>query len=270
MSTSTMKVRSHRSRRKLSLVVSALVSAIALTVVFPATALADPPPALPSNASSEELTFQPAMDYDGDGCYPTPAIGPDGTLNPGLNTTGALNGNCRDASDLDNTNSYSRSKCNNGWCAYLYTFYFEKDQIVHGSGAFDAHRHDWEHVAVWVEGGQVRYVSTSEHGDYAVHPASDVAFEGSTHPKVVYHKDEPGTHSMRLASATEPPENHHGAWQYPDLVGWDGYPPGIRERLTSAEADAHFDPADFPLRDAAFNTNLASAMPDGIPFDPNA
>ncbi|WP_407900917.1 NPP1 family protein [Scytonema sp. NUACC26] len=32
---------------------------------------------------------------------------------------GDVNGNCRDESDLDNTNAYSRSKCNNGWCAYM-------------------------------------------------------------------------------------------------------------------------------------------------------
>ena len=260
-----------RPRRSIPLTVSTLVCAIALTVVFPGTALADPPPALPSNASSAEFTFQPAMDYDGDGCYPTPAIGPDGTLNPGLNTTGAVNGSCRDSWDLDNTNSYSRSKCNNGWCVYLYTYYFEKDQAVAGSG-LGGHRHDWEHVAVWVEGGQVRYVSTSVHGSYEVHPASAVAFDGPTHPKIVYHKDGASTHTMRLASATEPPENHYGAWQYPDLVGWNVYPPGIRERLTSSEADAHFGTADFPLKDLgnSFNNNLAGAMPTGIPFNPHA
>ena len=257
-------------RRKLSIGGRALVCAIALTIAFPAIALAEPPPALPGNATADELRYQPAMDYDGDGCYPTPAIGPDGTLNPGLNTSGAVNGNCRDASDLANTNSYSRVKCNNGWCAYLYTFYFEKDQAVPGSG-LGGHRHDWEHVAVWVQNGTIRNVSTSFHGNYQIHAASAVAFENG-HPKIVYHKDGVSTHTMRLASATEPAENHRGAWQYPTLVGWDGYPSGIRDRLSGSAADAHFGTADFPLKDLgnSFNNNLAGAMPAGISFDPHA
>ncbi len=47
--------------------------------------------------------FQPAHDYDTDGCY-TPAIGLDSTVNGGLNPSGALNGQCRDSWDLDSTN----------------------------------------------------------------------------------------------------------------------------------------------------------------------
>lgn len=78
--------------------------AAALVIAFPATAFAAPPPALPARADALEQTFQPAYDYDTDGCYPTAAIGPDGTLNPGLRPTGTLDGNCRDASDLAATN----------------------------------------------------------------------------------------------------------------------------------------------------------------------
>ncbi|MFO7193676.1 MAG: NPP1 family protein, partial [Thermocrispum agreste] len=63
-----------------------LVAATAALLVAPApAALADPPPALPANHTPDEGKWQPAFDYDKDGCYPTPAIGPDGTLNPGLN-----------------------------------------------------------------------------------------------------------------------------------------------------------------------------------------
>src|SRR5690606_28642478 len=135
--------------------------ALTLTLGFavPAAALAEPPQALPANASELEVTFQPAYDYDTDGCYPTPAIGPDGTIASGLEPGGALGGGCRDASDLDNTNGYSRTACNNGWCAIIYGSYFEKDQALPGIG-LGGHRHDWEHVVVWVpEGGdQAEYV----------------------------------------------------------------------------------------------------------------
>lgn len=262
------KKTARRGRRPLALR-GLTVAAVLAVGLSPTAAWADPPPALPSSVSGDDGKYQPAMDYDKDGCYPTPAIGSDGTINPGLKIGGDVNGNCRDESDLDNTNSYSRSKCNNGWCAYVYDFYFEKDQVSPGGGSL-GHRNDWEHNVVWVDqsNGQVGYVSTSQHGGYAVHPASDVIFDG-THAKIVYHKDGIGTHCFRLASSgDEPPENHKGTWQYPSLVSWDNYPSGIRDKLTSAD----FGDATMAIRDQgnAFNSNLQSAKPDGIPFDPNA
>ncbi|MEU0513337.1 MULTISPECIES: NPP1 family protein [unclassified Amycolatopsis] len=245
---------------------AAVVTVIAtlFTVLLPAAAWAEPPKALPASYAAEDGKWQPAFDYDGDGCYPTPAIGPDGTLNPGLNNSGALNGNCHDQSDLDNTNSYSRSKCNNGWCAYVYDLYFEKDQAVPGIDCC-GHRHDIEHVVVWVQGGQAEYVSVSAHGEYSTYPRAQVGWEG-THAKVVYHKDGASTHCFRLAGMTETPENHYGTWQYPDLVSWDNYPAGIRDRLMGAD----FGSASFAIKDSAFASNLAKAKPAGIPFDPAA
>ncbi|NIJ12570.1 hypothetical protein FHU38_002914 [Saccharomonospora amisosensis] len=244
--------------------VAVVVTATLLAVVLPATAWAQPPLALPASYAAADGRWQPAFDYDGDGCYPTPAIGPDGTLNGGLKNSGALNGDCRDQSDLDNTNSYSRSKCDNGWCAYVYDLYFEKDQAVPGIDCC-GHRHDIEHVVVWVHGDSAEYVSVSRHGDFVVHPRSDVAWEGS-HPKVVYHKDGAGTHCFRIAGGDEVPENHYGTWQYPDLVSWDNYPAGIRDRLMGAD----FGAASFAITDSAFAGNLAKAKPAGIPFDPYA
>jgi hypothetical protein len=239
--------------------------ALALVVASPQTAFAAPPTALPANADAEEQRWQPAYDYDKDGCYSTPAIGPDGTLNGGLKPTGALNGNCRDQSDLDNTNGYARAKCNNGWCAYAYALYFEKDQALPGS-SLGGHRHDWEHVVVWVQNDQAQYVATSAHGKFNIHAQDRVRWEG-THPKIVYHKDGLSTHCFRLANNNdEPPENHYGTWQYPPLVGWNGYPPGIRDKLSAA----NFGSANFGLKDGAFNNLLQRAKPSAIPFDPHA
>ncbi|MBQ1124164.1 NPP1 family protein [Streptomyces sp. B15] len=259
-----------RSRRAVGWVRKApavVVGAFALVVGLPGTALADPPQSLPMNATELEKTFQPAYDYDTDGCYATPAIGPDGTIAPGLKTGGDVNGNCRDASDLENTNGYSRTKCNNGWCALVYASYFEKDQAALGGGSA-GHRHDWEHVVVWVHNDQVEYVSTSNHGGFTVHHKDALPFEG-THPKVVYHKDGVSTHCFRAAKndgGDEPPENHRGTWQFPTLVGWDGYPEGLRDKLTGAD----FGSATLGIKDDTFNSHLAAAVPDGIPFDPGA
>lgn len=243
-----------------------LVSAAALVVAFPSAAFAAPPKALPANAESAEFTYRnAAFDYDTDGCYSTPAIGPDGTINGGLNPTGSLSGECHDASDLDNTNTYSRYKCNNGWCAYMYGLYFEKDQAIANS-SIGGHRNDWEHVVIWVQNGTIQYVSTSNHGSFTVSAASGVRFDG-THAKIVYHKDGISTHCFRLAnSGDEPPENAKGTWQYPPLVGWNGYPSGLRDKLSAYD----FGSANFGLKDANFAAHLSSAKPSGIPFDPNA
>jgi hypothetical protein len=230
-------------------------------------AFAEPPQALAANAPAADLKYQPAFDYDGDGCYPTPAIGRDGTVAPGLNPSGALNGQCHDLSDLNNTNSYSRSKCNNGWCAYIYGLYFEKDQAVLWSG-LGGHKHDWEHVVVWVpDGGWPQYVSASAHGKYNTRSRNDIPWdETGTHPKIVYHKDGASTHAFRFAGFGEQPENHKGTWQYPALIGWDNYPAGLRDKLTQHD----FGSAQLGLRDSAFWWELGKAKPAGIPFDPNA
>jgi hypothetical protein len=244
-----------------------VAATVAMMFVTAGVAHADPPQALDGSAPAADRTYQPAFDYDSDGCYPTPAIGRDGTVNGGLKPSGALNGQCHDLSDLNNTNSYSRSKCNNGWCAYIYGLYFEKDQAVLWSG-LGGHRHDWEHVVVWVpDGGWPQYVSASAHGKYSTRSRNDIPWdETGTHPRIVYHKDGASTHCFRFAGFGEQPENHKGTWQFPPLVGWDDYPAGLRDKLTRYD----FGSAQFGLRDGSFNGELSKAKPAGIPFDPNA
>ncbi|MFC7386071.1 NPP1 family protein [Sphaerisporangium rhizosphaerae] len=257
--------RSKRGRSRLGVV----LGVTALAVVVPASAaFADPPHNLPQNAGGYEQSFSPAFDYDGDGCYATPAIGPDGTLAPGLNPTGAVNGNCRDQSDLDNSQTYARSKCNNGWCAVVYAGYFEKDQALPGS-SLGGHRHDWEHVISWINqaSNQVEYVSTTQHSGVVTYARSQVRFDGS-HPKIVYHKDGLSTHFFRLANGNdEPPENHYHNWRYPPLVDWNGWPStALRDRLMNAD----FGAATIKINDGRFQDLLSRSKPAGIPFDPAA
>src|SRR5690606_36728856 len=214
-----------------------------------------------SDVCSSDLKWQPAFDYDNDGCYPTPAIGPDGTPAEGLKTSGSLNGNCHDQSDLDNTNSYARAKCDpSGWCAHMYALYFEKDQTVHGCCG---HRHDLEHVVVWVKDGRAEYVSASAHGDYDTRPADEVLWEG-THAKIVYHKDGASTRAFRFAADhDDPPENLYGDWRYPDLVSWDHFPPGVQEAFAAAD----YGSATLDLKDGVFEGALAKPRPDGVEPD---
>ncbi|MET7476439.1 NPP1 family protein [Streptomyces sp. NPDC005648] len=39
--------------------------------------------------------FIPHFDYDSDSCFPSSAIGPDGTVNGGLRPSGSMTGGCR-------------------------------------------------------------------------------------------------------------------------------------------------------------------------------
>jgi hypothetical protein len=45
-------------------------------------------------------------------------------------------------------------------------YYFEKDVAVEHVPDSGGHRHDWEHIAVWVKDDQAKWVSASQHGLY--------------------------------------------------------------------------------------------------------
>ncbi|MFI2350382.1 NPP1 family protein [Streptomyces sp. NPDC019443] len=244
-----------------AVVVALLLGGIVVLPASPAAAaVPEPPRALPQNATAADLKWQPALDYDTDGCYNVPAIGPDGRISEGLDNQDTTNSSdCRDPSDLDNTNAYSRQRCNSGWCVYLYDYYFEKDvsvEHVAGPGA-GGHRHDWEHIAVWVHNDQAEWVAASAHGHYEIKPADEVRWDG-THPKIVYHKDGILTHAFRFATAgDEPPENHDGQWRRSTLVSYSGFPGGLRDKLFAHD----FGGPSIGIRDAKFAGNLEGAMP---------
>lgn len=262
-----VRARSRRSRRVLLTTVLGLIGAVGL-VGAPLPARAEILTKLPEKADDIEKKYAPAYDYDKDGCYVTAAIGADGKLNPGLGLGGAVNGHCRDAPQLDNANTYARAKCNNGWCAIMYANYHEKDQASNGvgeiAGGTNGHRHDWEHVVVWVSEDQVKFVSRSVHKGWQVDDRSKVRFDGD-HPKIVYHKDGGFTHFYRLANESDDAiENATGRWFYPAIVGWNGYPNDFRDRLMNAD----FGSASIKINDKNFNNALKDAMPKGIPFNP--
>ncbi|MFI6270617.1 NPP1 family protein [Micromonospora zamorensis] len=229
-----------------------------------AAAAAEPPTALLGYATAADLRWQPALDYDTEGCYNVPAIGLDAKPAEGLdndNTTPSED--CRDQKDLDNTNAYSRQRCNSGWCVYLYDYYFEKDVSVSHVSDPGGHRHDWEHIAVWVQGDEAKYVSVSKHGKYEVKPAAEVQWEGD-HPKVVYHKDKGLTHTFRFAStADEPPANHYRNWRLSTLVSYNGFPDydGSDSEIRKALFAVDFGKASIAIKNGSFDGNLAGAMP---------
>ncbi|KAF4985435.1 hypothetical protein FGRMN_11208 [Fusarium graminum] len=254
------------------------LSAKSLTILLATTAVAnpiqqlyrdvlqkrDPPRALDSNASDEERKWQPALDFDTDGCYNVPAIDADGNVCPGQKAWMQYDfaKNCRDESDLDNNNVYVRSRCNNGWCAYLYAYYFEKDVGSPGViGPAGGHTHDWEHVVVFTkdnEGAQV--VAVSQHSDYVTVASVNARWHEDTHVKVVYNKDGGSTHFFRFANEGDDAiENHKGVWFLGGLVGWNGFPNvGVRDTLVNY----NFGSASLAIKDDTFKPNLDKARDD--------
>ncbi|GKQ35970.1 NPP1 family protein [Streptomyces sp. A012304] len=255
-----------RTKSRLGKALLAGGSATALTVALAGSASAAVLHPLPENATPFQKTFQPYFDYDNDSCLPVAAIDSSGRLNGGLDDSGSVTGQCR-TDHLGKANTYSRAKCNNGWCAIVYSLYFEKDMACADCVRW-SHRHDWEGVVVWVQqgAGTPSYVSVSRHGGYETKPWNEVPAKSGVRVKAVYHKDGASTHCMRFARSDERPEAWpDGGWDELGLLSWDNLRGDLRDKLNNSS----WGNANFPLKDSRFPTELSNAKPSGIPFNPN-
>ncbi len=219
------------------------VSAGALTVGISTSASAAILTPLPENASTFQKKYQPLWDYDTDSCFPAAAVDASGRLNGGLNNSGSITGGCR-TDHLGKANTYSQSWCKNGWCAYVYGLYFEKDQTLNGADAF-GHRHDWESVVVFQKQGDERpsYLAASRHGGYSTHPINEVPMDGNR-VKIVYHKDGASTHAFRFAKWDEVAHAWgDGGWDRPALVTMENMADAPRNALWNSQ----WGKANFPL-----------------------
>ncbi|UUU23583.1 NPP1 family protein [Streptomyces sp. DSM 40750] len=263
--------RTSRFPRLRSLGRTALVAgaAAALTIGFTGSASAAVLTPLSERTTTFQKQFQPVFDYDTDGCLPVAAIDINGTLNGGLDDSGPVTGQCR-SGHLGNANTYSRVKCNNGWCGIVYTLYFEKDMSCDNCTA-TSHRHDWEAAVIWIRQGAStpEYASVSGHGNYTTTSFSSVPRDG-VRLKVVYHKDGALTHTFRFAKSGEVAEAWgDGGWDFPRLVSWNSMGTGTNGvNLQSRLQNATWGDANFPLKDGRFNLELERAKPSGISFDP--
>ncbi|KAK0613317.1 necrosis inducing protein-domain-containing protein [Immersiella caudata] len=195
-------------------------------------------------STAEQLKWSPALDYDTDSCYNVAAINSAGTINAGQSPSkgdSEILKYCRKEERLAKTNVYVRSRCSNGWCAHVYDYYFEADRSGVAGGA-GSHRHDWEHIVVWVQDNQARYIQVSQHSRMDTRKVGEgpyIGWEQGTHVKVVYHRDGLRTHAFRFASkGDEPPENHWKSWRWgagAGLLNWDEIPGNLREKLSKAD-----------------------------------
>ncbi|KAG5945781.1 hypothetical protein E4U60_004874 [Claviceps pazoutovae] len=234
------------------------------------------PKALPQSTSSDAMHYQPVLDYSTHSCYNVPAIDAQGNVAAGLESSYQTNlsGGCRKKKHLYNQNVYVRSRCNNGWCAYMYEHYFEKDVgLQHVAGVGSGHRHEWENAVVVVKNGEgfPRLVAASAHDGYIrrmprMH-VRRVRFQGA-HVKLVYHKDGAGTHAFRFGKLSdENIKNDKHKWVRGALVDWNGFPTfELRDRMVRAFVNTGTEPK---ISDAHFAKYLEKAIGKRIPnFDP--
>jgi len=222
---------------------------------------------LPERAPASDLRYQPLIDIDTDSCYNVATIDTSGEFAEGLPAgQWPPASNCRETWMLARQNVYSRQRCNNGYCIYLYAYYFTKDTSGITTADAGGHTNDWEHVAVWVRisDGVVVAVGASAHGAYDVRSpsASDkyrsVIMEGGR-PKIVYHKDGVGTHAFRFASGNdEVAENAYEIWLRAPLVGHNGWPSQTLRNLVHTK---DYGSASFGLKDSTFNKEITAALP---------
>ncbi|KAL6706042.1 hypothetical protein ACN47E_006144 [Coniothyrium glycines] len=235
----------------------------------PAPAPAPKPPApstgpLGENASPGALKYQPVIDFDKSACYNTAAITRDGIVNPGRELCGRDQAcrkqvnlghdECQKVDRLENSNVYVREKCkSDGWCFYLYGYYFEKDEPGDVSPK-EGHKHDWEHLAVWTQNGEAKYLAWSAHGNYNVDFPGLVEWEGN-HPKFVMHRDWGTTHAFRKAKNNEAPENAKGRWYRSPLVSIEKMDGWLKDKmLNNPWGSAHPDLVDDRFENAMRDT----------------
>ncbi|KAF4318865.1 hypothetical protein BBO99_00004172 [Phytophthora kernoviae] len=123
------------------------------------------------------VKFKPQIHVT-NGCHPYPAVNSAGDTSGGLKPTGAPSGSCKGSGY--GSQVYGRSTWYSGRWAIMYSWYFPKDSPSTGLG----HRHDWEHVVVWIDNPDVENptilgVSPSAHSGYSkyVPPSSDTVDE---------------------------------------------------------------------------------------------
>ncbi|KAG5804535.1 hypothetical protein H9Q74_008771 [Fusarium xylarioides] len=211
---------------------------------------------LDANADKDSLRYQPAFYFDKRICNLAAAVDENGAVN-----TGIPNGTpCRARSGLASAKVYTRKRCNNGWCAYMYDYYVRGSDLV---CRLNLNRPNWENIVVFVKNNTIQHVAASANGEYI---RRDKPHLHESHPLMV--KQSPVSLPscvFRFANKkhVENVKKDVGEWLIADLVGWDGSPtPELRKKLSIQ------DLGHFHLADAHFAETLEEAAGEHVPgFD---
>ncbi|OAN58480.1 NPP1 family protein [Sphingomonas sp. TDK1] len=254
----------------------AALAALAMLPVQAAHAQGWPAPVspLPEMATAIDKRFQPALDFDKDVCFNVPAVNASGAISGKASTYSTKPpASCRNADYLRTSNAYSRTRCNHGYCAHVYDYFWQSDF---------SHAYDWETIIVWTtdagSNSAILGVTRGKHGDWEMRKMADgqLRFQNDgngQHVKMVFHYENGGfSHLFRFSktdSGDEPPENGTGTWVIQPLVSWNGFPSySVRDAVSNYD----FGKANFKLKDANFPSRLSAAMDKKLTpgFDPNS
>ncbi|OWZ08057.1 Necrosis inducing protein NPP1 [Phytophthora megakarya] len=192
------------------------------------------------------IKFKPQLHIT-NGCHSYPAVDEAGQTSGGLKTKGAPSAGCKGSGW--GSQVYGRSGWYQDVWAIMFCWYFPKDEPSSGIG----HRHDWEHVIVWidnpaVDSPKILAVTPSAHSGYHKYaPPNPATIDGNS-TKVAYESKWPMDHA--LDSTTD-------GGDFQDLIMWDQLSENARRALNSV----NFGSANTPMNDGNFQPKLGRAWP---------
>ncbi|ETP37239.1 hypothetical protein F442_14938 [Phytophthora nicotianae P10297] len=206
------------------------------------------PFAQPTATTTEQkagVKFKPQI-HISNGCHPYPAVDANGNTSGGLKPTGSSSAGCKGSGY--GSQVYGRVATYNGVYAIMYSWYFPKDSPVTGLG----HRHDWEHVVVWVDdikldSPSIIAVSPSAHSGYNIYyPPESNTIDGYS-AKVDY--------SSSWVVINHALDSTTDAGETQDLIMWDQLTDAARTALENTD----FGDANVPMKDGNFLTKVGNA-----------
>ncbi|KAF1790062.1 Necrosis inducing protein [Phytophthora cactorum] len=189
--------------------------------------------------SKAAIKFKPQLHIT-NGCHPYPAVNAAGETSGGLATQGAPSAACKGSGW--GSQVYGRSTWYKGRWAIMYSWYFPKDSPSTGLG----HRHDWEHVIVWINNPDVANPKILARILQVRSPkAGTVA--GNT-AKINYESHWPVNHAL---------DSTDKGGETQPLIMWDQMTEAARRSLNTVG----FGNANVPMNDGNFMRKIANASP---------
>ncbi|EGZ16296.1 necrosis inducing-like protein NPP1 type [Phytophthora sojae] len=206
-----------------------------------------PQSAATSAANIAALKFKLQI-FINNGCHPYPAVNAAGDTSGGLKPSGSVNAGCKGSGY--GSQVYGRSTLYNNKHAIMYSWYFPKDNPVTGLG----HRHDWEHVIVWIDNpassnATILAMTPSAHSGYSTYAPPPATMVDGTSVKVEY-------------TSSKVVINHHlegtsTAGETQNLIMWEDMTDAARYALNTTD----FGSANVPMKDGNFISKLGKAYP---------
>ncbi|KAF1324111.1 Npp1-like protein, partial [Globisporangium splendens] len=201
-------------------------------------------PAATTALQKVALKFKPQI-HISNGCHPYPAVDAAGNTSGGLKPNGSQSAGCKGSGK--GTQVYGRGAAYKDVYALMYSWYFPKDSPITGMG----HRHDWEHVVVWIDNvnaanPKILAVSPSAHSGYQKYAPPKANTVDGTSVKVDYTSKVVINHALDSTTA---------AGEKQPLIMWDQMTQAARTALENT----NFGDANVPMKDGNFMDKLAKA-----------